>query len=282
MKTKTVLGLLLSATFCLIAAACSSNGASEIVESNELYRIQVGGKHGYINEKGELVIEPQFNNAYWFFGDGVCYAEAGERKGLINLDGEFVAETDTSVNWVLLFKHGAANFYANNQKMGIINTLGEIVLPAIYKNVKRDGDDGYIVEDSHGNFGYANNQGELIVPCQYDAVNGFREGLMVVATSNKCGYVDTTGAWVIDTIYDDARGFGDGLARVKVGGKWQFIDHAGNVAEGLECDEPLTGFSCNRAFVKRGGKIELIDKKGTTLAEIEADSVFGYSEGYEK
>ena len=42
----------------------------------------------------------------------------------------------------------------------------------------------------------------------------------------------------------------------------------------------LSGFECNRAFVKNDNAIELIDKNGTTIAIVEADSVYGFSEGY--
>ena len=66
---------------CVMTISCSSKSEvfTDNAESQELYRIQVGGKCGFINKKGKLVIEPQFDMAYWFFGDGVCYARIGGR-----------------------------------------------------------------------------------------------------------------------------------------------------------------------------------------------------------
>lgn len=280
MKARSLLIVLFIATVCIIITACSSKNDIEDIEINELYRIQVGEKCGFINETGKLVIEPQFDRAYWYFSDGVCYAEIGERKGLINTDGEFVVELETSIDWVTSFRDGIAVFHTDNGKEGIINKLGEIVLPAVYNDVLRDENYGYIIVDTLVNLGYVNNQGKFIVPCKYNAINGFSEGLMVVATSNKCGYVDTMGRWVLDTIYDDARSFGDGLACVKINGRCFFIDHEGKENTKLNYDEILTGFACNRAFVKNNNLIELIDKNGTQIAVIEADSVFKFSEGY--
>jgi len=264
----------------LMAVACSSKENEKTIESKELYRIQVGGKCGFINENGQLVIEPQFDNAYWRFGDSVCFAEIGERKGLINVNVDFVAELDNSVSWVQYFKNGVARFYATNGKVGVINKSGEIILPAEYKNIERDGDYGFIVTDTMENMGYVDNNGHFVVSCKYDAVNGFNNGLMLVATSDKCGYVDTTGAWVIDTVFNDARSFGDGLARVRVNDKWRFIDCNGDIVENLDFDDVLTGFGCNRAFAKQGGDILMIDKSGNRIATIDADSVFSFSENY--
>lgn len=267
---------------CLTMVACNSTSKQDSVttESQELYRIQVGGKCGFINEYGKLMIEPQFDRAYWFFGDGVCYAEIGERKGLINTDGEFVVELDNSINWVSKSQNDVSVFHTKNGKQGIINILGEVVLPATFKTVIRDESNGFIVEDTLGNQGYVNYQGEFIVPCKYDEIHSVNEGLMVVATNNKFGYMDTTGVWVIDTVYNDARDFGDGLARVKIGEKWQFINHEGIIDERFNYDEVFTGFSCNRAFVKNGNAIELIDTSGTQIAVVEVDSVYGFSEGF--
>ena len=266
---------------CVIAVtSCSYNNGDKSSESHELYRIYVGDKYGFMNEKGEIVIEPQFDKAYYFFGDGVCYVENGEQNGLINEVGEFVAELDKNITWVYMFSHSLAICMIGNEKEGIINTKGEIIVPAIYKSIKQDGEKGFIVEDTNGNMGYINLNGDFVVPCKYDAVNGFNEGLMVVATSNKCGYVDSLGNWIIDTLYDDARGFGDGLARVEVDGKWMFIDHKGNAVSRLDYDEYLTGFANNRAFVKSEENIWLINKEGKKIKKIDADSVFGFSEGF--
>ena len=281
MKNSILTNLLLAA-ICIMVESCSTNNNSGIKNpvSHELYRIQVGGKCGFINEYGKLVIEPQFDRAYWQFTDSVCFVTVGERHGLINTDGDFVVELDSSIDWVKWFQNDVATFYDTNLKMGLIKKTGEVVLPAIYNEIIRDEDDGFVVEDTLGNRGYVNYRGEFIVPCMYDDVKGFEEGLMVVATSNNCGYVDTTGTFVIDTIYDEARDFGEGIARVKNGDNWLFIDRQGKVVTNIKCDEILTGFSCNRAFVKNENAIELIDKNGTKISIIEADSVYGFNEGY--
>lgn len=276
---KTINLFVLTVIFLAIAA-CASSDRETNIESKELYRIQVGGKCGFINENGKLVIEPQFDRAYFFFSDSVCFAQVGKRKGLINSNGEYIAELDTTINWIYEFKNNVAEFITNNGKQGVINKFGEIILSAIYKEVLRDGDNGFIVMDTLGNMGYINNQGDFIIPCKYDVVHQFNEGLTMVATSSKCGYVDPTGTWIIDSIYDDARDFGNGLARVKRNKKWMFIDHNGKEVDKFHFDEILTGFTCNRAFIKKDNRIELIDKNGKKIANIDADSVYGYHDGY--
>ena len=276
---KTINLFVLTVIFLAIAA-CASSDRETNIESKELYRIQVGGKCGFINENGKLVIEPQFDRAYFFFSDSVCFAQVGERKGLINSNGEYIAELDTTINWIYEFKNNVAEFITNNGKQGVISKSGEIILPAIYKDILRDGDNGFIVMDTLENMGYINNQGDFIIPCKYDAVHQFSEGLTMVTTSRKCGYVDTTGTWVIDSIYDDARDFGNGLARVKRNEEWMFIDHNGKEVSKFNFDEILTGFTCNRAFIKKDNRIELIDKNGKKIANIDADSVYGYHDSY--
>lgn len=264
-----------------IILSCTIIDNDNSIVSQELYRIHVNEKFGFINEKGKLVIEPQFDNAFLVFSDSVCYAETGERHGLINTTGEFILDLSSDIYYVYQFREEThvAIFVANNGRRGLINKFGDIIIPAIYKDV-RFNDYGYIVEDTLGNMGYVNSYGEFIVPCEYDAVNGYNEGLMVVATSSKYGYVDTIGIWVIDSIYDDARAFGNGFARVLVNNKWEFINHTGTKVEKLNYDEILSGFTGNRAFVRKGDKTLLIDTLGTKIAEISADSVFGFNNGY--
>ena len=275
------IGIILSVVVgSYLTLACTSTDNEEITESAELYQILIGNKFGFIDEKGKLAIEPQFDNVYWFFGDSVCFARLGARKGLINTKGEFIVELNHDIELVYQFINGMAVVHTSDGKYGVISKSGKYIIPAIYNITARDGNMGFIVEDSLGNRGYINTDGECVVPCKYDAVTGFHDGLMMVATSNKCGYVDTTGTFVIDTIYDDARSFGNGLARVKIDSRWVFINKRGRVVDKLQYDEILTGFSCNRAFVKNGDAIELINRKGEKIATLEADSVCGYEEDF--
>ena len=279
MKTN-ILSHLLFLAVVFSMTACMPSEKEDSSGGTELYRIQVGGKFGFINENGKLVIEPQFDVAHLLFGDNVCYAKLGERKGLINTEGKFVSELDTAITWVYQFRNGVALFRMNNGKVGIICKTGEMVLPPTYKNVIDDDGNGFIIEDTLGNCGYVNNNGKVIVPCKYDDVGGMQEGVMVVKSNNKYGYVDSMGVWVIDTIYDEARAFGNGLARVRLDGKWKFINREGVVIEDLAFDEILTGFSCNRAFVKQNGIIEMIDRCGNRISTIDADTIFSFQDGY--
>ena len=279
MKKRTIMASVLIVV-CIMMTACISKNEKRNVDSCELYRIYVGGKCGYMNQNGVIVIDPQFDMAHHFSEDSICFVGMGDRIGLINTNGKFIVELDKKIGWVYRIKKGTALCESIDGKWGIIDKNGVLVLPMIYNSISRDGDYGYIVEDTIGNMGYVDNHGDFIVPCKYDAVNGFYDGLMVVATSSKCGYVDTLGFWVIDTIYDDARGFGDGLARVKNDGKWCFIDHNGNEVQNIKYDDVLTGFANNRAFVKCENSVLLIDKTGKEIKTIEVDSVCGFHEGY--
>lgn len=279
MKSRLFYQMLISLILCLLTISCSSNRVSETNNSDHLYRIYVGGKYGFINEKGQIAIDPQFDMAYFFFSNGLCFAALDEMKGLINQNGEFVVELN-NVSWVYSFHDGQAVFYDNSWTyQGVLDTSGNIIIPSIYKDITRDSL-GYIIEDTLGNMGLLDKKGKQILSCQFDAVNPSFEGLFVVATSNHCGYVDAHGEWVIDTIYDDARGFGDGIARVKKDGEWFFIDHTGQVVERLSSyNNILTGFHDNHAFIEESGDIWLINTNGKKASKIDADSVFSFSEG---
>ncbi len=68
-----------------------------------------------------------------------------------------------------------------------------------------------------------------VVPCKYDDVEDFVEGLAAVKLDGKWGYIDTTGREVIPFKYDYAGDFSEGLAAVNLDGKRGFIDTTGQV-----------------------------------------------------
>lgn len=66
-----------------------------------------------------------------------------------------------------------------------------------------------------------------IVPCKYDYVGNFYEGLAMVRLNGKSGFIDKTGKEVIPCKYNSASDFSDGLAPVSNGDKWGYINKDG-------------------------------------------------------
>ncbi len=130
-------------------------------------------------------------------------------------------------------------------------------------------------------WGFADEAGKVIIPCQWKFAWDFSEGLAEVADEQgKYGFIDKTGKVVIPCQWKDARSFSEGLARVKdEDGKWGFIDKTGKVV--IPCQWKWAGdFSEGLAVVedehwKRG----FIDKTGKVVIPCRWEGVEGFSGG---
>lgn len=151
-------------------------------------------KCGYINKKGEIVIEPQYSNASTFF-NGIAWVK--DEK-----ENEF-----------------------------LIDTEGKIVLNLTEKNLKCSSySDGILAVSDNGKHYYINSKGEKISE-EYDKCYNSVEGRAMVIKNKKCGYIDSsTGKLVVDCMYGESSGdFSAGVACVEKDGKYGFIDKEGNV-----------------------------------------------------
>ena len=61
--------------------------------SNDLLVYDFRGKYGYVDRKGNVVIEPQFDNAK-SFSEGLAWAEKVGKTGYIDHSGAYVIELD--------------------------------------------------------------------------------------------------------------------------------------------------------------------------------------------
>lgn len=56
------------------------------------------GKYGFINQSGEVVIEPQFDKT-WGFSEGLAAVKVDGKHGFINKDGEMVIYPQFDWEW---------------------------------------------------------------------------------------------------------------------------------------------------------------------------------------
>ena len=87
-------------------------------------RVQKDGKWGYINTKGEQIVECKFDNA-WSFNEGFASVEKDRKWGYINTKGEQIVEC--KFDDAMDFNEGFA-WVKKDGKWGRINTKGCFVI----------------------------------------------------------------------------------------------------------------------------------------------------------
>ena len=128
-------------------------------EAGELIPFMKKDRAGYLNAKGEVVIQPQFHAAF-AFSEGLANVSKDGLWGFINKSGEWVIP--------LRFKYG------NGFSEGLAGvSLGE------------------------KGWGFIDRTGKVVIPARFGWVyGGFRHGLAAVASDGKLGYINKEGEWV--------------------------------------------------------------------------------------
>ena len=115
-------------------------------------------KWGYINTKGEQIIECKFDD-FDDFNEGFAAVKKDGKWEYINSKGEQIVECKFDDAWG--FNEGLAR-------------------------VQKD-----------GKWGYINTKGEQIIECKFDYADDFKEGFARVKKDGKWGYINTKGFFVI-------------------------------------------------------------------------------------
>jgi len=151
--------------------------------------VKQNGKWGYLDDKGNTVIFPQFIG-------------------------------------VEVFSQGKACVRQNNQ-YGLINRQGNFLILAKFDTIVHFEDDLLPVEIA-GKWGYIDSQGKMIISPQFEGADKFCEGLALVWNGDKYGYIDITGKTIISLKFEGGDRFYQGIGRVWVRDKIGFIDQTGN------------------------------------------------------
>ncbi|MBU8891767.1 MAG: WG repeat-containing protein [Bacteroidales bacterium] len=176
---------------------------------------------GFINLKGDYILNPQYRKCYSFSEDG--YAVIYERKigySFINTKGEKLQTEITNFRLKEVFGFGTQGF-----KNGFV--------PVLVKT----------------GWGYMNTQGKIAVPAKYNKVSSFKNGFAIAQIKNDMDVIDNNGyasgqmnnIYIIDNKGNqklvevpgikEIKWFSEDLAPFKNDdGLYGFIDTNGNVA----------------------------------------------------
>lgn len=248
----------------LMTLSCSSLRNPLSKETPELFPIQQNHqKWGYINRKGEVVVQPQFSKAL-FFSEGLAVACIESNKcGYIDKTGKFVI--NPQFQEASRFSEGLAAVEVED-RIGYIDKTGKRVInpqfTPSYPFALHAFSEGLARVKVGEKFGFIDNSGKLVINPQFEDASPFFDGLAAASIGNKYGFVDKEGKIVINPQFDDAQPFINGLAAVSVGKQVGYVDKDGKIAINPQFDRAFPFSDEGLARVVINSKVGFINKSG--------------------
>jgi hypothetical protein len=125
---------------------------------DELAAIKVGGRWGFIDKSGRMVIPPQYEETYGFGG-----------LAAVKIDGRW----------------------------GFIDRTGRLVIPAQFDNVKGFAG-GLAAVQVGDRWGYIDRTGQMVIAPQFQSANAHYDRLTSAKVDDRWVYIDSTGRVVLD------------------------------------------------------------------------------------
>ncbi|CAM4416883.1 WG repeat-containing protein [Paenibacillus typhae] len=237
----------------------------------------------FIGEAGNLQVKwysgPKIVSLY--AKDNLFPVSSGGKFGYINSQGKIIINYQSKFSDAYRFNEGLAIVYSGGKFAGFINQQGKLVIPKDnYYDSKAfsEGLAAYRTLTTVSKYGYMDMTGASIIPPQYKKANPFSEGLAAVQIGEKYGYIDTKGKIVIKALYDSATDFSEGLALVSLKGKYLYLNKKGTVIISANYSNADL-FHSGLAAVQKESKFGFIDKKGQLVIPAKYDAVHSFSEG---
>ncbi|OFI05942.1 anti-sigma-V factor RsiV [Clostridium acetireducens DSM 10703] len=249
-----------------------------INKENNLYAASIktvkGVKWGYINDKGNLVIKPEYDFALDFQENGLAIIEIGGFYGIINKEGKYIVEP--KYYSISEFSEGRASVI-DEEGFKVIDEKGKVITskPYNYIAMYREGRALFGNPDKEGNYlyGYLDRQGKEVIPAKYEFANNFNKGKAVVKVKEKEYALIGINGEVLNTYaYYYVGDLRDGLLPFQANPeyKYGYIDESGNVVIKPQYVLALP-FSEGRAVINNSenyiNKYGVIDKTGKFVIE---------------
>lgn len=257
---------------------------------SKLYPVSIktlnGVKWGYIDNKGDIVIKPQYDYARDFEDNGLAVVEVRGKSGVINESNNFIVEPKYET--ITGFSEGLAQV-VDNGVFKVIDEEGKILTPKGYSYIGSYNEGRAIFYDMNAEgkvlYGYLDTRGQEVIPLKYESASDFKEGKAVVKIrDNQYALIDVNGDILKTYNYAFVGDLGDGLLAFKesTGGDFGFIDESGNIVI-VPQYTGVQAFEEGRAVVNTSedfkNKYGLIDKKGNFIIKPDYNDVNLLGEG---
>lgn len=209
------------------------------------------------------------------FNSGLLAVKKGDKWGYVNNKGETVIQFKYDEAYV--FKGGHALVIFGTDSM-IIDNKGEVVITKKANQLERDDETGLVIYiDENDKYSLMDLKGEVLTKKLYDYIGAFSEDLAVFELDEMYGFINTSGEVVIEPKYESYAYFSQGVAPVKKEGKWGYINKEGETKIEFLYDKAYNfdKYSRARVYEEESEKYKLIDLAGNKVIEAEGIGTYG-------
>jgi hypothetical protein len=197
--------------------------------SEGLAAVKIGQKWGYLNNKGQIVIEPTYSQAQDFQEGKALVREVLTGK-LLYIDTHNMPVGSLRFEKAYPFSKGVAVAQDIEKHLfGLLNEKGEWFLPARYVEITPFNEQGYAFYKTElGNrIGLLDRQGREITKPKYTKIEPFENGLAQVADGSDWNFIDSTGNTLLKNSYKELHHFEGNLCLAKTDEGYGYLNRKG-------------------------------------------------------
>lgn len=195
--------------------AVDKNGLDQVIDiaGDKIIGVK-DGKYGIYSNMFECLNEEDYEDAH--LNDNGMVVVKKDGKWAV-LDGNMKNVTDFELTDVAVNSRGQVfsgkyAVVADGNGYFLIDQKGKACYEKRFPNAKGYEGGYYAVSDSDGNWGFADEAGENVIPCQYVDAYSFSNQTAAVQYAGKWGYINQYGNMVINAEYSEALPFLNGKA----------------------------------------------------------------------
>jgi WG containing repeat len=279
------------------SAAQSAGVAPRSVPSGFVRVSDAGGRVGFIDRTGAVLLEPQFagtdvlrqseglvavrQHGLWGYLDdqghskiAATFAKAspfsqGLAAASLPADPRTFGYVDATGHFAIAPRFDAANPFCDGRAIVVLNGARGYLdragtfLPTAPGITAFDFKEGLAKFTSDERFGFLNQKGEVAVPARFDSAFDFSEGFAAVRVGKLWGYIDVTGKYLVSPRFVLAESFSCGIAKVAMNQtELGFID-----AHGKQFGRFQANADCRNGYaaVQQGELWGFIDPSGALV-----------------
>lgn len=259
-----------------------NSGEKVEVKNYSYYTAYENGKFGVINNDGETVIEPSYDEMISIPNSSkpifICTYDVDDVNGTyktkaINEKNEEILTGYDTIEAIDNYDSKQNIWYEDNVlrvskdgKYGIINFNGEEVLACEYDEITAlKGVTSNFIVKKDDKVGLVNEKGQTIIDTEYKNIltleEGYKNEYIIVGTDNKYGLISTSGTVLIEPIYESVKYLGSSnLFAVKQNKTWKLMNTEENkIIIDDEYDDIVEAKSEN-IIIKENGKYGVVSK----------------------